>query len=253
MEATGQRDQTHRNLGWLAHACLLVASIGLFIASAIWTNQVLLFDGIPLMIAVFAWAFPAPAGILSILFGLYQFGRYDLYSLTLPFRPLPGMIETPPEVSFIPQGIFYLLYGVFILGGAIHLFLGIRDLRRIPTLASKSDKTIRMAAWTSSLGALLATIVVFFTIDEAAVAFHFTVWAIVALGIARFWPGAGGTLIVLVGGWSLYALLAQGLWPETELLYSLLFSVFSLGGILFLTLALRARALRREINRTATT
>lgn len=218
-----------------------MASIGLVIASSIWTNEILFYSGIPLLVAALAWLFPAPAGIIGILFSLYQILRYSLYAAPPPFTPVPGTIETPPDVTFIPQVIYYLLYGIFILGCAIHLYLGIRTLRRAPTLISNTDKSIRLVARVITFGALLTSMIIFFSIDEAAVAFHFIVWAIIALGIAWFWPGVGGTLIVLVGGWSLYDLFAQSLWPETQIIYSMLFSVFIIGGILYLFLVLRRR------------
>lgn len=236
------RSSEHRPIRWLAYACLLAGAIGLVVASSTWINQVLFYSGIPLLVTAFAWLFPAPSSIVGILFSLYQILRYSLYAAPHTYTPKLPVIVTPPVTIFIPQAIYYLLYGVFLLGCAIHLYLGIMALRRAPKITSNTNRGIRLVARIATLGTLLISILVFLTIDEAAVAFTFNVWAIIASGIAWFWPGAGGMLAVLVGGWSLYDLLTWALWPKTQSIYSVLFSIFMLGGVLYLFLAWRSKS-----------
>ncbi len=147
-------NRMERRLTWFAHGCLMVAAIGLILASLIRSNpdlvpidpgifpfihfsaqmsQVIYFGGVALAIALLAWISPSPAAILGILSGIYRIIKYsDFANISpQPITAAPGEIimhTIPSGAHFMPQAIYYLLYGLLIVGCIIHLFIGVRKL-----------------------------------------------------------------------------------------------------------------------------
>ncbi len=259
--------RTEKRLTWLAHGCLMVAAIGLIFASLLRSNpelipidpgifpfmhfsaqmsQVIYFGGVALAIALLAWISPAPAAILGILFGIYRIIKYSYFAniSPQPITSAPGEIimhSTPSGAHFMPQPIYYLLYGLFLAGCAIHLFLGVRNLWLNRKSAPEANTGLRLTARIVTLAALVISNIVFLTVDEASVAFNFNVLAIVAFGIAWFWHKTGSVLIILLSVWSLYDLLSRGYGTGTTLIYSSLFSLFLAGGVLYLLFVLQRK------------
>jgi hypothetical protein len=96
-----------------------------------------------------------------------------------------------------------------------------------------------MAARITTLLTLIISVAVFLLADEASVAFYFNVLAIILFCIAWFWHTTGGILITLLSIWALCDLLSRGYETGTILTYSMLFSLFLAGGVLYLFAGLR--------------
>jgi len=209
-------------------------------------SQIIYFGGSALAIALLAWISPAPAAIMGILFGIYRIIKYSYFAnpVPLPTTPAPGEIiehSIPLGAHFIPQPVYYALFGLFITGCVILLFVGIKNLRMQSRSLAGGNTRLRSSARIISLAALVISVAVFLTINEASVAFAFNVLAIVAFGIAWFWHTTGGILITLLSMWSLYDLLSHGYGTYAVLIYSILFSLFLAGGVLYLVFVLQRK------------
>ncbi len=230
----------YRLLKIIAQACLLLATAGIAFASYYWfnprsfafssldarTGQILVYGGIPLLIGLFALAAPAPAGILGLLYCLSEIPRYSI-------SPIP---PTP----LIPAGVYLPLYGIFIAGCAAQIALGIRETRALPPVTSSTDKRIRLAGRLSIVVAVVTTFIVFpfFPIGTAP---FFIGLGVIVFAISWFWPGAGGTLVVLVFMEALSALVSSNYGEAAKVIYSVILMLYLCGGLLNIVAAARAR------------
>jgi len=90
--------KSRKRLLWIARICLVVATLGVLIASYVFyahyyypfsftdqqTGQALLYGGILLGITVFTWLCPIPGGIIAVLYSVIKLiPRFSLEPLTL--------------------------------------------------------------------------------------------------------------------------------------------------------------------------
>jgi hypothetical protein len=227
----------NKKVDYLARAIILLAAAGIVIAGAIWDKDIVELGGIPLLVAALSWFAPAPAGIIGIPFSLYQIARWPIYGGILPSTPLPGEAWHPIIIPNIPQGLYYMLYGSFLLGCVISVYTGARQLRHAPK-AAPGGIPLRFIARAITGISLLVSVIVFLFV-EGSVAFTFNVWAIIAFITAWWWPGAGGALMIFVGGLALFNLLSHNYSTERMLVYSPLFFIFAVGGLMNVYLYLK--------------
>lgn len=260
--------RTKKRIARLAQACLWVAGGGLIIASLVWyrpdlipidasvfpfmrfsalMSQLIYFGGVALAIALLAWISPAPAAVIGILLSAYRIIRFTSFATLapLPITRASGEVLTPmpTDVRFIPQAVYYLLYGLFITGCAELLVQGINQLWKQRKVAPVERTSLRLAARVITTAALALSVIAFLTVGETSAAFTFNVLAIIACSIAWFWQGTGSILILLLSLWSFYDLWNHGYGTGAKLVYSGLFLCFMTGGFLYLLFALREKML----------
>ena len=117
--ASYRRFMSRNWLLWIARILLLASAVSILIASCYFynprnfpfsnlspqTGQTLLYGGLVLAIAGFAWLWPAPDGLLMLLFVIPAF--YNLYESNYDFQiKLPAYILC---LVFLASGVLYLI------------------------------------------------------------------------------------------------------------------------------------------------
>ena len=224
----------------MAYACLIAATAAIAFASWYWynprsfafstldarTGQILLYGGIPLIIGLFSMLAPAPAGILGLLYCLFEVTRFSM----VPIPPTPLM----------PPWIYLPLYGVFASGCILQIVRGLRQSRTSPVVISGLNRGVRTAARVAIIAAMAMTIVVFpfFPLGQA---FAFLIMGVIVLSISWFWPGAGGTLGVLLSALAISLLITSNNPSDSKAAWGIVLMIFFCGGILHILTAVRAK------------
>jgi hypothetical protein len=227
-------------LRMLAYVCLIAATAAICFASWYWYNprsfvsstldaragQVLLYGGIPLVISLFSILAPAPAGILGLLYCLFEVPQFSIF----PIPPTPLM----------PPTIYLPLYGVFAAGCILQVIRGARQSRTSPVVISGVNRNVRTVARWAIISAMALTVVVFpfFPLGQA---FTFLMLGAIVLCISWSWPGAGGTLGVLLSAMAISLLITSNYPSDSKVAWGVVLMVFFCGGILHILTAVRAK------------
>jgi hypothetical protein len=168
----------------------------------------------------FTLIWPKPGGIISLLYGVLQ--------IWLAF--------SSPDFT-IPSPLIALLYMLFTAGGILSYWgAGPRKSIQQPTrLLSRMLSTARAAAF----GPVFLNIVVYGFLRPSAI--PYSIPGIITAGIAYFWQGPGGVLMLFIGGYTSHLLYGSN-WEVMLKLPGYIFcALFGLSGILHIFIACRDR------------
>ena len=235
-----------QRLLWIARACMIVALIGVVLASYYFhhpanrfitrsfvpqIDQTLYFS-VPLLIVVLGgWFWPIEGGIIAVLWG--SLSLFRIWSMNALASPL----------TLVPTPLYILLYGFIIIGGILHLTAGLRLKKPLPKAEIVWSRRLRWAARITPFVAIAASIVLFTAIYP-----RYIIWVAVSIlasvvaGVAWMWPAAGGILIILSSFWQLSFFMNCP--DEIKFISFILYGVFLMGGVLHLFIAWRERRLR---------
>ncbi|MFC1937992.1 hypothetical protein ACFLWY_05510, partial [Chloroflexota bacterium] len=246
---SGKRDW----LRWAGRVCLLVSAVGGFFVGYYFyipwlstlTNldlgqdvQQSLRNGMYLLpIAGFAWVWPVPGGIIAILYALYMLPKVHMWI----FPPLGATGLTLPNYYF---PAYAAVYGLFMLGGIMHLVAGLRekpDWTGMHYSETGTDEKLLWAARIASLAPIAMFMLIFLFWRPWFI--PFSVPFLIVAGIAWIWPMPGGVLALVNGsGWLSYILNSFGGYGVgTKVTLIVLCAIFLAGGILHLITGWRRR------------
>jgi len=191
------------------------------------TGQTLLYGGLALAIAGFAWLWPGACGVIAMVYGAYSIFQ---------FRSLSNM-NSP--LTLIPAPAFYVLYGIFIIGGILNLVVGLRR-KAAPYPETISDKQLRWAARITAFAPIVITVIIYTLIYPSPFVLG-AVPGLITAGIAWFWPAPGGFLMLLLTVPGFYALFESNYDFQLKLPAYILCLIFIASGFLHLIIAWRAR------------
>ena len=240
---------------WIARSSLLASAVGILLASFFFYNprnyafginfspqisQMLLYGGFVLLIALFAWWWPIPGGIIAVLYGTYKFLEY--------FR----FIDYP--LTMVPIAAYCILYGVFITGGVLSIRAGLKIPTAQPPEADVYE-WLRQAARITTAAPVIVAII--YSIGLAAVIMlrislyspdsllsgmiFLSPLLLVVTYIAWRWSAPGGLLALATGIPVLLGILSSNWGMAYEIPYTLFCGVFITGGILHLLWAFLTR------------
>ena len=226
---------------WIvARASLVIATLGMFIASYAFyapyyypfsshTNQqigqALLYGGVFLGIAVFAWIWPIAGGIIATLYGVIK--------LIQGFSPEP--------LTLMPIPVYVFLYMLFVIGGVLFMIWG---LTRERLYADHSF--LKRTRWTARIAAFLPivlTVFIYWLIYPSPFLLG-AIPGLITAGIAWFWLAPGGFLMLLLTIPGFYALFESNYDFTMKLPAYILCLVFIASGFLHIIIAWRERRLR---------
>ena len=231
---------------WIARILLLASAITILIASCYFyqprnypfgmdvspqAGQTLLYGGVILAITGFAWRWPGAGGIVAIFYGIYKifdFGSLPLYPKTL-----------------IPAPAFYLLYGIFIIGGILSLLASL-GREAVPHYRYTSGKKLRWIARITAFAPIVLTVIVYTLVYPSWFVFG-AVPGLVTAGIAWLWLAPGGFLMLLLTVPGFYNLFESNYDFQMKLPAYILCLVFIASGVLHLIIAWRKRILDTRI------
>jgi len=237
--------ESSKKLLWIARACMIIALIGVSITSYYFhhpENRFItrsfdpqidqtLFFSVPLFIIVLgSWFWPIEGGIIAMLYG--GLSLFQIWSMSMLASPL----------TLIPAPLYALLYGVFIIGGILHLTSGLRLKKPLPKAETGESRRLRWAARITPFVAIAASIVLLTAIYP-----QYIIWVAVSIlasivaGIAWAWSAAGSILIILFCFWQLSIFMNCP--DEIKVISFVLYGIFLAGGILHLVIAWRERKL----------
>jgi len=233
--------KNNRRLLWIARASLVIATLGMFIASYAFyapynypfsshvepqIGQALLYGGILLGIAVFTWLFPIPGGTIAVL--------YSVIKLIPRFSPEP--------LTLIPVPVYVLLYGLFLAGGVMHVVFGRAKENRKSTSNPFAKRLIWIARVTA-LAPIFINAILYWLIYPLPFVLG-SIPGLVTAGIAWFWPAPGGLLMLLLSIPGFF-LLFESNWDFQQKLPVYIFCLtFITSGVLHIIIAWRGRRWR---------
>ena len=231
------------SLLWVARILLLASAISILIASCYFynprnfpfsslspqTGQTLLYGGLVLAITGFAWRWPGAGGIIAVLYGA---------SNIFQFRSLSNMDSS---LTLIPAPAFYVLYGIFIIGGISSLLAGLRR-KAAPYLKIHADKRLQLAARITAFAPIVINILIYWLIYPMPFVLG-AVPGLITASIAWFWPAPGGFLMLLLTVPGFYALFESNWDFQLKLPIYIFCLVFIASGFLHLIIAWRERRL----------
>jgi len=233
--------KSSKRLLWIARACLVVSTLGIFIASYVFyapyyypfgshidqqIGQALLYGGVLLGITVFTWIWPIAGGIIAMLYSVIQLvGRFPQEPLTL-----------------MPVPVYILLYGLFLAGGMTNMILGL--IGEKPERAKQF--AIKRALWVARITAFVPIVltVISYTLIYPMPFVFGAIPGLITAGIAWFWPAPGGFLMLLLTIPGFYALFESNWDFQQKLPAYILCLIFIASGFLHLVIAWRERRLR---------
>ena len=229
---------------WIARILLLASAISILIASCYFynprnfpfsslspqTGQTLLYGGLVLAIAGFAWLWPGACGVIAVFYGAYSIFQFRSFS----------NMNSP--LTLIPAPAFYVLYGIFISGGILNLVVGLRR-KAAPYPETISDKQLRWAARITAFAPIVITVIIYTLIYPSPFVLG-AVPGLITAGIAWFWPAPGGFLMLLLTVPGFYALFESNYDFSLKLPAYILCFIFIVSGVLHLIIAWRQRMLR---------
>lgn len=249
-----------KKLLYIARGLLFVAAVGILFASFFFfspknnplgislspqISQTLLYGGIVLFIALFAWRWPVPGGIIAVLFGSYKLLEYIRF-FDSPF-------------TLVPAIAYFILYGLFIAGGVLIMRVGLRRKTLQPP-ESGVDNRIRRAARIATVAAVIVAIIYSFVLGVVLVlgilsyvpgfllgGMIFISPLLLAIAyIAWRWPAPGGLLTLVTGIPILIGFLSSNWGMAYVIPYALFSIVFILGGTLNLAVSFPVRKKKTE-------
>ena len=146
---------------WIARIWLLAVALIILIVSCYFyqprnyplgmdvspqAGQTLVYGGIVLAIAGFAWLWPGACGVVAIFYGVYKI--FEFWS----FLHFPK--------TLIPVPAFYLLYGIFIIGGILNLLASLR-LKVTPRPKSTIIERLRWAARITAFAPIVIHVIIY--------------------------------------------------------------------------------------------
>lgn len=238
--------KSSKGLLWIARACLLISAVGVVIASYYFhhpenrfitrsfdpqIDQTLFFSTPLFIIVLGSWFWPIEGGIIAMLYG--GLSLFQIWSMSTLASPL----------TLIPSPVYALLYGIFIIGGILHLTTGLKLKKPLPKAETAESRQLRWAARITPFVAIAASIVLLTAIYP-----RYIIWVAVSIlasivaGIAWAWSAAGSILIILFCFWQLSIFMNCP--DEIKVISFVLYGIFLVGGILHLLIAWRERRLR---------
>ena len=243
---TSHSESGRRNrLRWIARIWLSASAVSILIASCYFynprnfpfsslgpqTGQTLLYGGLVLAIAGFAWLWPSACGVIAMLYGTYSIFQ---------FRSLSNM-NSP--LTLTPDPAFYVLYGIFIIGGILNLVVGLRQ-KAAPYPETISDKQLRWAARITAFAPIVITAIIYTLIYPSPFVLG-AVPGLITAGIAWFWSTPGGFLMLLLTIPGFYNLFESNYDFQIKLPAYILCLIFIASGFLHLIIAWRRRKMTR--------
>lgn len=226
----------NKSLRWAARICLSASALAILFSSYFFYSpgnspawdlspqlgQTLLYGGLVLVIAAFTLWWPGAGGAIAILYGLYK-----VFQFWSPFEH---------RLTLIPDLLFHIIYGLFIVGGILNLVVGIRQKTPLHALTT-GEKRILLLSRVTTFAAVIIFAVACIFIYPPILLFP----ALFLIGIAWLWPTPGGLLMVFVSVTGFVVLYPidwdfQWKWPVFVLLF-----VFYINGIIHLIVAWRNR------------
>jgi hypothetical protein len=192
-------------------------------------GQTVLYGGLVLVFAGFAWLWPVAGGIIAILLSLLQMWQFlSVRDIAIP-------------LTLIPDPTLYTLYSIYIAGGILSLIVGLRRKEASYTLTI-TDKGLQRAARITAFASIIIFVIAYIFIYPPLI--FGAIPALFIVAIAWFWPAPGGVLMLLISVPDFYPLYNVGWdiqwkWPICVLLL-----VFIGSGLLHLTVAWRIRKRR---------
>lgn len=160
-------------------------------------------------------------------------GLLELWSMSMLASPL----------TLIPVPLYVLLYGIFIIGGVLHLTAGLRLKKPLPKAETGMSKRLRWAARITPFATIAASIFLLTVIYPRYVMWvGASILASIVAGVAWVWPAAGGTLMILFCFHQLSVFMNCP--AEIKNISFILYGIFLVGGILHLLIAWREGRLR---------
>ena len=189
-----------------------------------------MYGGLVLAIAGFTWRWAGAGGIITVLYGAYN---------VFQFRSLSNM-NSP--LTLIPAPAFYVLYGIFIIGGILNLVVGLRR-KAIPYPETISGKQLRWAARITAFAPIVINVIIYTLIYPSPFVLG-AVPGLITAGVAWFWPAPGGFLMLLLTVPGFYALFESNYDFQLKLPAYILCLIFIAGGFLHLIIPWRERRRR---------
>jgi len=228
-----------KKLLWIARILLLASAVSILIASCYFynprnfpfsglspqTGQTLLYGGLVLAIAGFAWRWPGAGGIIAVL--------YSVIKLIPRFSPEP--------LTLIPVPVYVLLYGLFLAGGVMHVVFG-RAKENRKSASNPFAKRLIWIARVTALAPIFINAILYWLIYPLPFVLG-SIPGLVTAGIAWFWPAPGGLLMLLLSIPGFF-LLFESNWDFQQKLPVYIFCLtFIASGFLHLIIAWRGRRL----------
>ena len=225
---------------WISRTCLIISIVGIPVVTYYYPLNIP-FHGLkfhielilwwPVAITLYAWLWPTVGGAVAMLYGFLEIIGLFLGQTSL----------NPGRAVVVPA--HFILYGIFIIGGFLHVLTGTRQLPSA-VMISLSESRYKRMHW----AARLMTIVPFIAFVVFSYLDHGLPWIIfggipaaIMIGVAWFWPKLGGALLIAYAIFTFRFILGIGRGPETQIVLSAMWAVFLAGGILFAYLGKRYR------------
>ncbi len=233
-------------LQWIARALLVASALGIALCSYLFfspnnypfsfagpqVGQLLWYGGAALIIALFAWISPGPGGIVAVLYG-----TSELY-----LNVLLGHLYSPQ--TLIPTGALIGLYAALIISGILSIIVGIT---RIPKKAGDPAAGVKRLLWAARILAFLPMILAaIMLIIEPLPFIAGVIPGLIITGIAWFWPGAGGLLMLVLTLPGSYALFQSNWGFDQKLPYYIFCLIFAVSGVLHLIYTWQRRDKRED-------
>ncbi len=207
-------------------------------------GQTLVYGGLVLSIALFAWKWPVSGGVISILYGSYKILEYA------------RLFEHP--LTLVPAIAYFILYGLFIAGGVLIVRAGLR-IKTVRPPESDIDIRIRRAARIATVApvavatayslilALLLILGIIPYVPGSLLSFAIIFFPFILAIVFLAWksPAPGGLLVVLTGILMLALILSANEASVFKVPYAAFIGVYMFGGTLNLAVAFPARNLKR--------
>ena len=198
-------------------------------------GQTLVYGGLVLVIALFAWRWSAAGGIIAILYGAYKIFEYiRLAALGAP-------------LTLVPAPVYIFIYGLFVAGGILCVRIGLRTPEHLPAELEPYywlRKSARIATAASiliagtvsfGLGIILTMRISYYSPDFLLGGMIFLFPLLLAIAyIAWKWPAPGGLLTIVTGVPLLSGIMSSNWGLTYELPYAIFCVIFISGGILHL-------------------
>lgn len=221
---------------WLARG-LFAVSVGLlaafsyfyaapYVYAAHWKQlgqplALLVSTGVPLLLmAAFAWIWPAAGGIIASLYGIWQ--------CSLAFDSHPDIL--------LPVPVVFLLYAFFTAGGVLSFIWGYCRYKRAPPRSY--PRKLALAADVCAFTTVALAFVLSWFLHPAMFVLG-AVPGLVIAALARLWHAPGGVLMLALGAWACFPLAASSIDPPEKAVIYALCALFMLAGLLHLVLARR--------------
>ena len=145
-------------------------------------------------------------------------------------------------LTLISAPTFYVLYGIFIIGGILNLLAGLRR-KAAPHPKTTNDKRLQLTARITALAPIVINILIYWLIYPMPFVLG-AIPGLITAGIAWFWPAPGGFLMLLLTVPGFYALFESNWDFQQKLPAYILCGIFIASGFLHIIIAWRERRLR---------